>query len=58
MPATILMGSTLALLCDAIVRSIGPERSLPLNAVASLLGAPVVVWVLLRGQQWRGAARS
>jgi hypothetical protein len=25
---------------------------LPLNAVTSLLGAPVVLWVLLSGRRW------
>lgn len=52
MPASILLGAVLALACDLIVRSFVGSASLPLNAVTSLLGAPVVVWVLLRGHNW------
>ncbi len=56
MPATILCGGMLALLCDLIVRLPGVDASLPLNAVTSLLGAPVVAWVLLSGKRWARAA--
>jgi len=46
MPASITLGATLAIGCDLIVRV---AAGLPLNAVTSLLGAPVVLWVLLGG---------
>lgn len=52
MPATILLGVVLALGCDLVVRGPGTEMMLPLNAVTSLLGAPVVLWVLLSGRKW------
>lgn len=52
MPATILLGMTVALLCDLIVRSPWTGGQLPLNAVTSLMGAPVVLWVLLSGRKW------
>lgn len=52
MPATMLLGSALALVCDLVVRAGSVSMALPLNAVTSLLGAPVVLWVLLRGRQW------
>jgi iron complex transport system permease protein len=52
MPCTILLGASLALACDLVVRNAGAGRGLPLNAVTSLLGAPVVVWVLLAGRRW------
>ncbi len=55
MPATILCGMVLSLLCDLMVRLPGQGASLPLNAVTSLLGAPVVGWVLLRGRSSRSA---
>ncbi|MCB0793552.1 MAG: iron ABC transporter permease [Flavobacteriales bacterium] len=51
-PATMLLGSILALLCATVVRSTGPVSALPLNAVTALLGVPVVVWVLIRGRRW------
>ncbi len=56
MPATILCGGVLALFCDLIVRLPGVGASIPLNAVTSLLGAPVVAWVLLSGKRWARAA--
>lgn len=56
MPATILCGAVLALACDLLARLPGSEVSLPLNAVTSLLGAPVVAWVLLSGKRWVRAA--
>ena len=52
MPASIFLGAALALGCDLVVRTSGTEMALPLNAVTSLLGAPVVLWVLLSGKHW------
>jgi iron complex transport system permease protein len=51
-PLSIVLGGALAVACDLMVRMPGVEGSLPLNAVTSLLGAPVVLWVLLRKDQW------
>lgn len=55
LPATLLTGALLALLCDLVVRLPATGQHLPLNAVTSLLGAPVVLWVLLRGRKWSSA---
>lgn len=52
MPASILLGCSLAIGCDLLVRAASSDVALPLNAVTSLLGAPVVLWVLLSGKQW------
>ena len=49
-PACVLMGSGLALLSDLAAGLPGSERALPLNAITALIGAPVVIWVLLRRQ--------
>ena len=48
MPATVLIGSTLALACNLIARMPGFEGALPLNSVTALIGAPVVASVLFR----------
>lgn len=48
MPAAMLLGATIALLCDVAAQLPGQDAVLPLNAVTSLVGAPVVVFVLLR----------
>ena len=48
LPNTILMGSNVALLCN-VVTTLPPNGTvLPLNAVTSLVGVPIIVWVLLR----------
>lgn len=52
MPATVLLGAALALACDLLVRSAWTGVVLPLNAVTSLLGVPVVIWVLIGGRSW------
>ena len=51
MPATVLIGSTLALACNLIARMPGFEGALPLNSVTALIGAPVVASVLFRKRQ-------
>lgn len=48
LPMTILMGSTIALLCNAIITLPADGTVLPLNAVTPLIGVPVIVYVLLR----------
>ncbi len=47
LPAVILMGGTLTLLCNLIAKLPGYDTSLPINAVTSLIGAPIVVWVIV-----------
>ncbi len=47
-PGVILLGACAALLSDIIAQVPGTDLVLPLNAVTSLLGAPVVIWVILR----------
>lgn len=53
-PATALLGSVVALGADLVSRVPGSEVVLPLNAVTALIGAPVVVYVLLRGRSKKG----
>ena len=48
MPATVLAGASLALICNLIARMPGFEGVLPVNSVTALIGAPVVVSVLFR----------
>ncbi len=48
LPATALGGAVVLTVCDLVARLPGSGLSLPLNAVTSLVGAPVVVWILLR----------
>lgn len=47
LPASLLGGASLALLCNLIARLPGFEGALPVNSVTALVGAPVVMWVLV-----------
>jgi iron complex transport system permease protein len=47
LPANMLIGASVALLCNLIARMPGVEGALPINAVTSLMGAPIVIWVVL-----------
>ncbi len=48
MPAVILMGVALTLGCNLIAKMPGYDTSLPINAVTSLVGAPVIIWVIVK----------
>ncbi len=48
LPASLLAGAALALLCNLIARMPGFEGALPVNSVTALVGAPVVIWVLFK----------
>lgn len=47
-PASAILGAILLLICDSIGQLPGMAESLPINAVTSLIGAPVVIGLVLR----------
>ncbi len=47
-PAVLLVGSITMLICDAVAQLPYLEYTLPINAITSLIGAPVVIWLLVR----------
>lgn len=50
MPATLITGAAVTLCCNLVC--VLPSNSvLPVNAVTPLFGAPVVIWILLRGRR-------
>lgn len=51
-PATILIGGSVMLLSDIISQLPGSESVLPVNSVTSLVGIPVVIWVILRNRKY------
>lgn len=55
MPVSMLCGAVLALFCGLVIKWPGAGAGLPLNAVTSMLGAPVVAWVLFSGKRWARA---
>ncbi|RZK30639.1 MAG: iron ABC transporter permease, partial [Hymenobacter sp.] len=48
LPGACLLGAALVLGCDCLAQLPGSQITLPINVVTSLLGAPVVLWVVLR----------
>ena len=48
LPACVLCGAALALLCNLIARMPGFEGALPINSVTSLIGAPIALSILLK----------
>jgi iron complex transport system permease protein len=54
MPGVILLGASVALAADLIVSlPDNPQISLYLNTVTTVLGAPIVLWVVLRRREMR-----
>lgn len=47
-PGVMLIGMVISLLCNLVARMPGFEGNLPINAVTAFIGAPVVIWVILR----------
>ncbi|NAY90623.1 iron chelate uptake ABC transporter family permease subunit [Muricauda sp. JGD-17] len=47
-PAVFLYGAILMLLCDTVAQLPNSAHLLPINAITSLVGAPVVIWLLVR----------
>lgn len=45
---TLLFGAIILLICDTFAQLPGTDLTLPINAVTSIVGAPVVVWLLVR----------
>lgn len=46
MPASIMLGASLILICDIISQI--PTHTLPINTISALFGAPVIIWIILK----------
>lgn len=47
LPTVMLTGAIAALIADIIAQMPGSQLVLPLNAVTSLIGVPIIIWVIL-----------
>jgi iron complex transport system permease protein len=47
-PAVAVGGAVLLLACDILAQLPGTSSILPINAITALVGAPVVIWVIMR----------
>ena len=50
-PATLLCGGALLLLCDLATQIPSQGYTLPINAVSALVGAPTVIWIILKNKR-------
>ena len=48
---TLLFGAIIMLFCDIISQVPGSDFTLPINAITSIIGAPIVIWLLIRKQK-------
>ena len=48
LPGVLLLGGIIMLICDSVAQIPFSEYTLPINAITSLVGAPVVIWLLVR----------
>lgn len=53
LPASALVGACLLLASDIIARSVLSPLILPIGAITSILGAPLFLWLLIRGTEGR-----
>jgi iron complex transport system permease protein len=51
--STLLFGAGIMLICDVVSQMPGMEITLPINAITSILGAPVVIWLLVRKRNFK-----
>ena len=49
LPATITAGALIALLCNAASMLPGEHGIIPLNAITPIMGAPVIIYVIMKG---------
>ena len=50
LPATILMGAVVALVCNLLCVLPGESGVIPLNAITPLIGAPVIIYIIAKGR--------
>ncbi|MFN2260881.1 MAG: iron chelate uptake ABC transporter family permease subunit [Psychroflexus sp.] len=51
LPSVLIVGAIIMLICDIIAQLPGSDLTLPINAVTSIFGAPIVIWLLVRKQK-------
>lgn len=50
LPACLLLGACLLLICDIISQI--PKQVLPVNVISSLIGAPVIIWIIIKRRKY------
>ncbi len=52
--STLIFGAMTMLICDTISQVPGGDFTLPINAITSIFGAPIVIWLLVRKRKMIG----
>ena len=52
--STLLFGAMIMLICDSISQLPNTAITIPINAITSILGAPIVIWLLIRKRKMMG----
>jgi len=52
-PAVLLIGANILLLCQLLATVLITDKLLPLNAVTSLFGLPLIVWFVYKNQRYK-----
>lgn len=52
--STLLFGAMIMLVCDSISQLPNTAIIIPINAITSILGAPIVIWLLIRKRKMMG----
>lgn len=50
LPLVAMTGAVIMLCCDIVAQVPGTEFTLPINAVTSVIGAPLVIWIVFKRQ--------
>lgn len=53
LPAVLVGGAVLLLFCDIVAHFPGSTYELPVNALTAMIGAPVVIWIIIRNKSLR-----
>lgn len=48
--STLLIGAIIMLFCDMVSQLPGFDFTLPINAITSIIGAPIVIWLIVRNK--------
>ena len=49
-PGSVLIGASLLLLCDLVCQLPANGYTLPITAVSALVGAPIIIWIILKNR--------
>ncbi len=55
LPATMLCGMIIMLICDMVSQLPGSQKTLPLNSITALFGAPVILAIIIKTKKMKGA---